>query len=120
MIDDRPMGKLSFRHWLVRVAIQTIFTPEYGQELIRSAVRSRTPLPLVICRRAETLASASSAPCCLTRRAGPMMAARPPSGSGKPTTATPPDNPLSSVFRSCMAFYCPTAHLVMRQSLTII
>jgi hypothetical protein len=58
MIDDRPIGKLGFRHWLIRLAIQTISTPAYGQELIRIAVRSHTPLPLVICRRAETLADA--------------------------------------------------------------
>ena len=40
-MNDRPAGRLSFRAWLVQVALTTLSTPEYSQFLIRIAVREQ-------------------------------------------------------------------------------
>jgi hypothetical protein len=56
MIDDRPMGKLSFRSWLVQMALITLSSPQNGQMLIRIAVRERVGLPQIIHREAEAMA----------------------------------------------------------------
>jgi len=57
-MNDRPAGKLSFRAWLVQVALTTLSTPEYSQFLIRIAMREQMALPLVIVRQANAMADA--------------------------------------------------------------
>jgi len=53
---DRPPEKLSFRQWLIHVALVTIDQPENGQFLLQRAIRERVPLQIAIHHQASDMA----------------------------------------------------------------
>jgi hypothetical protein len=104
MSQDRPTGKLSFRHWLIHGCLQVLSEPQYGRSLVERAVREHVALPIAICRQAEEIADRIERRSCSPPPAPPRCSVRRLSGSGRPTTATPQSKafllPLSDIYRS--------------------
>jgi hypothetical protein len=53
---ERPPDKLSFRQWLIHIALVTLDAPECGQLLIQRAVRERVPLHIALRHQASAMA----------------------------------------------------------------